>query len=130
MKITLSPIERKALKARAHTIDPVVMIGDQGLTAAVVREIERSLKAHELIKIRASNDIRDEREAWLDEICNALNAAPVQHIGKMLVIWRENPELVKARTRAAAPPVKRKTARLTRQQEENIAAGRTRKRPK
>ena len=63
MKITLSPIERKALKARAHTIDPVVMIGDQGLTAAVVREIERSLKAHELIKIRASNDIRDEREA-------------------------------------------------------------------
>ena len=104
MKITLSPIERKALKTKAHALDPVVMVGDQGLTSSVIREIDRSLKAHELIKVRVANDDRAERNSWLDEICSALHAAPVQHIGKMLVIWRENPELVKARAKAAMPP--------------------------
>ncbi len=130
MKITLSPIERKALKARAHALDPVVLIGDQGLTSAVIREIDRSLKAHELIKIRAFNDERSERSVWLDEICNALHAAPVQHIGKILVIWRENPELTKARAKAALPPPRKKTPRLTRQQEESAAAGRARRKPR
>jgi len=91
MKITLSPIERRALKAQAHALTPVVMIGDQGLTPAVILEIERNLKAHELIKIRASTDDREARESWLHEICLALHAAPVQHIGKMLVIWRQKP---------------------------------------
>ena len=130
MKITLSPIERKALKARAHSLDPVVQIGDQGLTSAVIREIDRSLKAHELIKIRAFNDERDERAAWLEEICSALHAAPVQHIGKILVVWRENPELTKARAKAALPPPKKKAPRLTRQQEEAAAAGRKRRKPR
>lgn len=128
--MTLSPIERRALKARAHPLDPVVMIGDQGLTAAVIREIDRNLKAHELIKVRAFNDERAERDSWLDEICNALHAAPVQHIGKTLVIWRENPELVKARAKALLPPQKKKAPRRTRQQEENLAAGKTRRRPR
>ena len=58
MNLTLSPIERQALKARAHTIDPLVIIGDKGLSASVIREIERTLKAHELIKIRANTDDR------------------------------------------------------------------------
>ena len=92
MKSTLSPIERRALKAQAHVLDPVVMIGDQGLTPAVILEIERNLKAHELIKVRASTDDREARESWLHEICLALRAAPVQHIGKMLVIWRKKTE--------------------------------------
>lgn len=91
MKITLSPIERRALKAQAHALTPVVMIGDQGLTPAVILEIERNLKAHELIKIRASTDDREARESWLHEICLALHAAPVQHIGKMLIVWRQKP---------------------------------------
>ena len=80
--------------------------------------------------MRAFNDERSERESWLDEICNALHAAPVQHIGKTLVIWRENPELVKARAKALLPPQKKKAPRRTRQQEENIAAGKTRRRPR
>lgn len=91
MKSTLSPIERRALKALAHALDPVVMIGDHGLTPAVILEIERNLKAHELIKVRASTGDREARESWLHEICQALHAAPVQHIGKMLVIWRKQP---------------------------------------
>lgn len=122
MKITLSPSERRALRARAHALVPVVMIGDQGLTSAVIREADRSLKAHELIKIRAAGE-REDRDQWLEELANALNAAPVQHIGKILVLWRENPELAKARAKALQPQPKRKTPRLTRQQEEAMASG-------
>ena len=95
MKTTLSPIERRALKAQAHALDPVVMIGDQGLTPSVILEIERNLKAHELIKVRASTGDREARESWLHEICLALHASPIQHIGKMLIIWRKKPEEVK-----------------------------------
>jgi putative YhbY family RNA-binding protein len=121
MKITLSPSERRELRARAHALVPVVMIGDQGLTSAVIRETDRSLKAHELIKIRAAGE-REDRDRWLGELANALNAAPVQHIGKMLVLWRENPELAKARAKALQPAPKKKTPRLTRQQEEAMAS--------
>ena len=127
MKITLSPIERRALKAKAHALVPVVMIGDHGLTPAIIREVDRNLKAHELIKIRASTDDREQRAAWFTEICEALNAAPVQHIGKIYIVWRESPELVKARAKAAVPAPKRKTPRLTKRQEENKAAGITKK---
>ena len=123
MKITLSPIERRALKAKAHELIPVVMIGDHGLTPAIVREVDRNLKAHELIKIRASTDDREQRATWFAEICDALNAAPVQHIGKIYVIWRKSPELTEARAKAALPKTKRKAPRVTKRQEENKAAG-------
>ena len=123
MKITLSPIERRALKAKAHELVPVVMIGDHGLTPAIVREVDRNLKAHELIKIRASTDDREQRATWFAEICDALNAAPVQHIGKIYVIWRKSPELTEARAKAALPKTKRKAPRVTKREEENKAAG-------
>ena len=123
MKITLSPIERRALKAKAHELVPVVMIGDHGLTPAIIREVDRNLKAHELIKIRASTDDREQRATWFAEICEALNAAPVQHIGKIYVIWRNSPELTEARAKAALPKTKRKAPRVTKHQEENKAAG-------
>jgi RNA-binding protein len=123
MKIELSPTERKALKAAAHGLDPVVLIGNEGLTPAVLREIDHSLKAHELIKIRASTDERADREAWFDEICRRLDAAPVQHIGKMLIVWRENPD-----KKPPAPPPKRKGPRLTKAQEQEKAIRRRRSR--
>lgn len=123
MKIELSPIERQALKAKAHTLDPLVIIGDKGLTANVIREIDRTLSAHELIKIRVNTDDRDERAAWMEQIAGALAAAPVQMIGKTIVIWRLNPQKVKERAKAALPPQKRKGPRLTKHQEEMIATG-------
>ena len=123
MKITLSPIERRALKAKAHALVPVVMIGDHGLTPAIVREIDRNLKAHELIKIRASTDDREQRARWFEEICDALYAAPVQHIGKIFIIWRHSPELAAAAAKSALPKSKRKPPRVTKRQEENKAAG-------
>ncbi len=123
MKIELSPIERQALKARAHTLDPLVTISNNGLSAAVIREIDRTLKAHELIKIRANTDDREERAGWLDKICDLLVAAPVQLIGKTLVIWRENPEKAKERAKALLPVPRPKEKRLTKHQEEMRASG-------
>ncbi len=89
---SLSPAERKLLKARAHALKPVVTVGNERLTAAVLKEIETSLKAHDLIKIRVTGDDRDLRQLLLGEICNRTGASPVQHIGKILVVYRENPE--------------------------------------
>lgn len=115
------------LKARAHPLEPVVLIGDQGLTGAVIREIDRSLKAHELVKVRAFAE-RAERVAWFAEIARALNAEAVQHIGRILVFWRENPELAKARAKVLKPPPARKAPRLTKRQEENLASAKARPR--
>jgi putative YhbY family RNA-binding protein len=88
----LSPIERKKLKARAHALDPIVHVGGKGLTDAVIAEIGRALAAHELIKVRAGGMERHAREAALAEICARLEAQPVQHIGKVLVVYRRKPE--------------------------------------
>jgi putative YhbY family RNA-binding protein len=88
----LSPIERKKLKARAHALDPIVHLGGKGLTAAVIAEIGRALAVHELIKVRAGAMERGAREAALAEICARLEAQPVQHIGKVLVVYRKKPE--------------------------------------
>lgn len=88
----LSPIERKKLKARAHALNPIVHLGGKGLTEAVIAEIGRALEAHELIKVRAATLEREAREAAFAEICARLQAQPVQHIGKILVVYRKKPE--------------------------------------
>lgn len=88
----LTSAERKALRALAHHLDPVVTVGDAGLTPAVLAETGRALTAHGLIKIRVHGDDREQRLAILDEICSTLGCAPVQAIGKLLVVWREKPE--------------------------------------
>ena len=88
----LSPIERKKLKARAHALDPIIHLGGKGLTEPVLAEIGRALAAHELIKVRAATMERRAREAVLAEICARLDAQPVQHIGKVLVVYRKKPE--------------------------------------
>lgn len=85
---SLTPAQRQHLKGLAHSRQPVVMIGGQGLTAAVLKEVERALSAHELIKIKAASDEVETRRAWMDKICVATGAAPVQLIGKMLVVYR------------------------------------------
>ena len=86
--ITLSPAQRKAHRAKAHPLKPVIMIGNDGFTPAVAKETELALKSHGLIKIRVLGDDRDAREQMFLKICDQLNAAPIQHIGKLLVIWR------------------------------------------
>jgi len=91
--------ERRALRARAHALNPVVAISQNGLSESVLREITASLDSHELIKIRVFNDAREVREQYLSTICEQLGAAPVQHIGKLLVIWRPSPQVKAAKPR-------------------------------
>jgi len=88
----LNPAQRKSLRARAHKLDPVVQIGAKGLTDEVMGEIERALKAHELIKLRAPGLERDARGRVCSLICRNAAAELVQQIGKVLVIFRKNDE--------------------------------------
>lgn len=93
--------QRRDFRARAHHLNPVVTIAGKGLSASVLAEIERSLQAHELIKVKVQGAERDEREALLQSLCDHLEAAPVQHIGNVLVVWR--PRRDDAPAPAAAP---------------------------
>jgi len=106
---TLLPSFRRELRARAHHLDPVVSIGQHGLTAPVLHEIDIALTAHELIKVRVFSDDREARDTLLARICEAMGCAPVQQIGKLLVLWRRRPvgEVTEA-------PVRRPAARKRR----------------
>ena len=84
----LTAAERKALKAKAHKLDPVVQIGAKGLTDEVIAEIERALDAHELIKVRAASLERVARGEAFDSICDRTGAEAVQRVGKVLVLYR------------------------------------------
>ena len=89
--IQLTPAERKGHRSSAHHLDPVVMIGGEGLTPAVSKEIDNALSAHGLIKVRVFSDDRPAREAMLQTLADTLGAAAIQHIGKLLVLWRPMP---------------------------------------
>ncbi len=95
-QIQLTPVERKAHRAEAHHLDPVVMIGAGGLAPSVLKEADAALKAHALIKIRVLEGEREAREAMFQQLADDLNAAPIQHIGKLLVLWRPKPPKEKA----------------------------------
>jgi RNA-binding protein len=85
----LTPTERKAMKARAHKLEPVVIVGAKGLTDEVLAEIERALEAHELIKIRAPGLEREAREVAFSAICERTAGESVQQVGKVLVLYRK-----------------------------------------
>lgn len=102
-QIQLTIAERKAHRADAHHLDPVVMIGSDGLTDAVKRETDAALKAHGLIKVRVLSDDRAAREAMFATLADELGAAPIQHIGKLLVLWRPIPPKEKAPDEARQP---------------------------
>ena len=111
MPLALTSSERRALRARAHSLDPVVMISDAELTAGVAAEIDRNLTSHELIKVRVFAAARPEREQLLEDICATLHAAPVQHIGKILVVYRPRPAQDESHPKKAV--TRRKPARRT-----------------
>jgi RNA-binding protein len=103
----LTPAERKAHRAAAHHLNPVVAVGAEGLTAAVTKEADAALRAHGLIKLRVFSDDRAARQDILERLADALDAAPVQHIGKLLVLWRPMPqaERLERENRRAGPKV-------------------------
>lgn len=103
--IELTSAQRKHYRALAHHLDPVVMVGSDGLSPTVMKEVDQALNVHGLIKVRVFSDDRDARAALLMELASAHNAAPIQHIGKLLVLWREPVERTKAvdENRGAGP---------------------------
>jgi putative YhbY family RNA-binding protein len=99
--LKLTPAERSDLRSQAHGLKPVVLIGEAGLSETVIKEINAALNAHGLIKVRVFGDDREARIEMYDTICANLNAAPVQHIGKLLVIYR--PQKDDAKSANSAP---------------------------
>ena len=96
--LKLTPAERSALRSEAHALSPVVIIGEAGLTPSVLKEIDVNLNAHGLIKVRVFGDDRDARIEMYETICEKLGAAPIQHIGKLLVLFRPKKEAPKERS--------------------------------
>lgn len=96
--LKLTPAERSALRSDAHALNPVVIIGEAGLTPSVLKEIDASLNAHGLIKVRVFGDDREARVGMYETICEQLDAAPIQHIGKLLVLYRPKKEAAKERS--------------------------------
>jgi putative YhbY family RNA-binding protein len=94
----LTPAERSTLRAEAHALKPIVIIGEAGLTPGVLKEIDASLNSHALIKVRVFGDEREARVNIYTSICDKLGAAPVQHIGKLLVIYRPKKEAMPERS--------------------------------
>jgi RNA-binding protein len=92
MPLPLTPRDRQKLKGRAHALEPVVQIGQGGVTDQVAKELDRALTAHELIKVKVSAPDRDAREALCDDIVTRTDAAEVQRVGKVLVLWRPKPD--------------------------------------
>jgi putative YhbY family RNA-binding protein len=99
----LTPSERRSLRAKAHHLDPVVIVGQHGLTPPVVHEIDLALTKHELVKVRVFSDDRDARAAMLARMCADVDCAEVQHLGKVFVLWRPNPD----KKNPAPPPATR-----------------------
>jgi RNA-binding protein len=96
--LQLSTEQRRALRAQAHDLNPVVSISENGLSESVLKEIDACLNAHELIKIRVYGDNREDRDAYMQQICTDLGASSVQQIGKLLVVFRPIPEDLKTKS--------------------------------
>jgi RNA-binding protein len=92
MTLSLTARQRAHLKGRAHALEPVVFIGQAGLSETVVAEVERALTAHGLVKVKLAGAGREDREALTKDICERTGAAAVQNVGRMLVIWRPRPD--------------------------------------
>ena len=118
--LTITPTQRKTLKGDAHDLNPVVMIGSDGLTPAVIKEAKLAISHHGLIKIRVFGDDREARIAIYEQLCDKLDAAPVQHIGKLLVIWRPKDEIEVEST---------KLGRSSKQTKKTLQAPRTKRQP-
>lgn len=87
----MNPIQKKKLKAQAHSLNPVVMIGQAGLTEAVIKEINLALDTHELIKVKIRAE-RNDRKIISEQICSQTLSEQIQSIGQIAVLYRKNPK--------------------------------------
>ena len=108
----LNTARRRELRSAAHHLHPVVSISHNGLSESVLKEVDLSLKAHQLIKVKLHGVERDDRDALIHQICATLDCASVQQIGNILVLWREKPaQIVPSTQPTTRPAAKRLTKR-------------------
>jgi RNA-binding protein len=86
----LTPKKRQEFKAKAHSLKPIILIGNNGFSDAVSKETDRARHDHELIKIKIALEDRDARKAMIEEIRAAMSAEVVQQIGKVVVLYRKS----------------------------------------
>ncbi len=111
MAPALTSRQRAGLKARAHALEPYVLVGRSGLTDAVVAEADRALTAHGLIKARIGAADRHAREALSADLCGRTNAVAVQRVGNVLVLWRPRPDDTPLDAQGRSPSEPRQGAR-------------------
>ena len=87
----MNSAEKKQLRAQAHNLKPVIIIGQSGLTEGVLAEIELALDCHELIKVKIRAE-REERKKIQEEICAQTGAEFIQSIGQIITLYRLNPD--------------------------------------
>ena len=90
--MTLNKKQIQHLKGLAHALKPIVLLGSNGLTEAVIAEIDYALNHHELIKVKIPTDDREVKTLIIEAICRETGATNVQAIGKTLAIYRQSPE--------------------------------------
>jgi len=90
--MTLTPRQRATLRARAHALEPVVIVGQHGASDALIAEVDRSLTAHGLIKVKLAGADRQEREQLTAALCERTQSEAVQQVGRVLVLWRPRPD--------------------------------------
>ncbi|MDW8479828.1 MAG: ribosome assembly RNA-binding protein YhbY [Xanthomonadales bacterium] len=88
--MSLSPRQKRHLRGLAHALDPVLLVGRQGASDAVLAELEAALEAHELVKIRVTAEARAEREARILRLARASGAELVQRVGHVAVLYRRH----------------------------------------
>lgn len=108
----MTPAQRRQLRARAHGLKPVILVGDAGVSDAVLAETDRALHDHELIKVRLPAADRDSRAQMAERLCEQLGAEHVQAIGHMRVIFRANPEESAESSQTEADARKKKKAKM------------------
>lgn len=87
--MSLTSKERQTLKAKAHHLKPVILVGQNGITEGVIRETDHALQAHELIKVQIQGEDRDARLKGAQGMADQLNAELVHHIGKIYIFYRQ-----------------------------------------
>jgi RNA-binding protein len=93
--MTLSEKQKKHLRRLAHPLSPVVMLGNAGLTLGVVKELDRALEDHELVKVSARVGERSARDTALDEMAKQTSSEIVQRIGNIGVFYRRSKDVPK-----------------------------------
>jgi len=92
IKMALTTKQKQFLRAQAHHLSPVVLLGQHGLTEAVMAEIELALGIHELIKVRIPGQDREDKKAMMHQIATTTAAELVQTVGHMAVFYRPDPD--------------------------------------